>query len=142
MSQSRVVGVRTTLCDGRSGVRIPVGARDFSFLQIVRIGSVHPLPHRRLQFNWYRDYFPVVKRPRPEVNHSPPSSYELKNERSHTSAPPLWLHGVDKGNLNFYLLLYDIMMSCVCVCVCVCVCGWGDISLYLLIQWWKSLLIH
>ena len=30
------------LRDGRSGVRIPVGARDFSFLQNVRIGCVPP----------------------------------------------------------------------------------------------------
>jgi len=67
----------------------------------------------------------VVKRPRPEVNHSPPPSYELKNERSYTSTPPLWLHGMDKENLNFYLLLYDIMMSCVCVC------GWGGGYLFI-----------
>lgn len=32
-----------------------------------------------------------------EVNHSPPLTAEVSNEWSYTSAPPICLHGVDKG---------------------------------------------
>jgi len=35
-----------------------------------------------------------VKRPRREADHSPPSSAEVKNERSYTSTYPIILHGV------------------------------------------------
>jgi hypothetical protein len=37
-------------------------------------------PHILL-FNGYRDFFPGVEWPRPEVNHSFPSSAEVKNEQ-------------------------------------------------------------
>jgi hypothetical protein len=41
---------------------------------------------------------PGVKRPvvQYELNHSPPSSSDGKNERSYTSTPSVCLHGVDK----------------------------------------------
>jgi hypothetical protein len=140
MSQSRVVCVWITLWDGRSRVRIPVAARDFSFLQNVGIGSVPPFPRRLLQFHWYRDSFQVVKRPRREVNHSPSSSHELKNERI-TSSPSLWLHGVDKENLKLlHLTVRD--NDAVCMCMCMCVCGGVYPSLHFLNQWRKSLLIQ
>jgi len=42
------------------------------------------------------EFFPGGKRPGVEVNHSPPSSDEVKNERSHTSAVHIHLRGVDK----------------------------------------------
>jgi hypothetical protein len=35
-----------------------------------------------------------VKRPGSEADHSPPSSAEVKNAWSHTSTPPIHLHGV------------------------------------------------
>jgi hypothetical protein len=38
--------------------------------------------------------FLVVKRPRRETDHSPPSSAEPKNAWSFTSTPPIRLHGV------------------------------------------------
>ena len=38
-----------------------------------------------LLFIRYRGYFPLAKRLRHEVNHSPPYSAEVKNEWSHTS---------------------------------------------------------
>jgi hypothetical protein len=44
-------------------------------------------------YNWYRGSFPWVKRQEREVNHSPLSSAEVKNEGSYTSTPPhvpLW----------------------------------------------------
>ena len=42
------------------------------------------------------DLFPGVKRPGCEVNHSPPSSVEVKNEWRCTAASPVCLHGVDR----------------------------------------------
>jgi hypothetical protein len=37
---------------------------------------------------------PVIKRPGHEADHSPPSSAEVKNAYSFTSAPPVPLRGV------------------------------------------------
>ena len=45
----------------------------------------------------------VVKRPRREVDHSPPSSAEVKNEWRDTSTPPICLH--------LYLLRNGIMVK-------------------------------
>jgi len=47
----------------------------------------------RLTFNGYPDFFPGVKRPLSEVNHSLSSSTEFKNEWSYISVP-IRLHGV------------------------------------------------
>jgi hypothetical protein len=51
-----------------------------------------------LLFNWYRRFLPEVKRSGRAVNHSPPSSAEVENEWSCTSAPSICLNGVDRGN--------------------------------------------
>ena len=45
----------------------------------------------RLHFNFYRNSFPGIKRPGRDVDHSPPSTTEIMNERSHTSTPPACL---------------------------------------------------
>jgi hypothetical protein len=37
---------------------------------------------------------PQVKRPGREVDHSPPSSAEVKNAWGYTSTPPIFLYGV------------------------------------------------
>jgi hypothetical protein len=37
-----------------------------------------------------------------EANHSSPSSAEFKNKWSHTSALPIRLHGMRKGNFYIY----------------------------------------
>ena len=53
-------------------------------------------------FNGYRGYYPGVNRPGREVDHPPPSSVEVKNEWSCTSAPPYahsW-HGQGKLYLS------------------------------------------
>jgi hypothetical protein len=42
--------------------------------------------------------FPGLKRPEREVNHSIPSSYEVKNEWSYTAIPPVWFHDVKRDN--------------------------------------------
>ena len=46
-----------------------------------------------------------VKRLGRDVDHSPPFSAKVKNQRSCTSAPPLCLHGVVKENVT---LLYHL----------------------------------
>lgn len=46
---------------------------------------------------------PTVKRQGGEVDHSPPPSSEVNNEWSRASAPPIRLHGVERG--NFILVL-------------------------------------
>ena len=43
----------------------------------------------RFHFNLYRDSLPGIKRPGRDVDHSPPPSTEIMNERSHTCTPPL-----------------------------------------------------
>jgi hypothetical protein len=40
-----------------------------------------------------------------EVNHSPPSSAKVKNERCYTSTPPICLYGVDRENFTLLLFL-------------------------------------
>jgi hypothetical protein len=51
-----------------------------------------------------------------DVNHSPPSSPEVKNEWSYTFAPPLYLHGMDRDNfftfdLMFYIHLVSLIIN-------------------------------
>jgi len=55
----------------------------------------------RLLCNRYRGSFQKVKRPGRELNHSPPSTAEVKNKRSYASAPPVCLHGVDMKDFTF-----------------------------------------
>jgi hypothetical protein len=50
-----------------------------------------------------RRFLPVVKRPERKVNHSRLSSAEVKNDWSHTSSPPIRIHGVDRDNFAFIL---------------------------------------
>jgi hypothetical protein len=54
-----------------------------------------------LNGNWGSS--PGVKEPGLEINHLISSSTEVKNEWSFTSAPSVYLHGVDRENFNFYL---------------------------------------
>jgi hypothetical protein len=45
-----------------------------------------------------------VKRPGCEVDHSPPSNYEVKNECSYTNSLPTYPHGVDMGGLYLFII--------------------------------------
>jgi len=47
-----------------------------------------------------------VNRPKLDADHSPPSSSEVMNERSHTSIPPPCPHGVYRDNctVTFFLI--------------------------------------
>ena len=87
---------------GRSGNRIPLGARYFLFSKMSR-GPPSPL------FNGYR-LFPGGKRPGRELNPSPPSRAENKNEWSSPSTSAICLHGVDRENV-FVTWAYQIKGS-------------------------------
>jgi hypothetical protein len=72
-------------------VRFPARAGNFSLHYCVQNGSgAHPASYPM----GTRGSFPGVKRPEHEVDHSPPSSAEIKNAWSYTSTPPIRLHGV------------------------------------------------
>jgi hypothetical protein len=92
-SPDNVVGVATRQGAGWYGVRIPTGPKDTLFSKTFKICPPSSL------FNAYLASFPGVKRPRREVGHSTPSSAEVKNECSCTSAPPVCLHGVNTSTL-------------------------------------------
>ena len=90
---------RVRLRARRTAVRIPATARDYSLLQDIQIGWV-PLG---LLFSGYRALFPGVKRPgTTDIDHSPPSSAEVKNGWSYTSTPPICLHGMDRENFTLF----------------------------------------
>jgi hypothetical protein len=79
------------LDDRSSMVRFPAGAGSFSLHHRVQNGSgAHPASYPM----GTRGSFPGVKRPGPEVDHSPPSSAEVQNAWSYTSTPPIRLYGV------------------------------------------------
>jgi len=46
--------------------------------------------------------YPGVKLLRSEADHSSPSVVELKNEWSSTTTPPIYLHGVYRGNFKLF----------------------------------------
>jgi hypothetical protein len=75
--------------------------------RVKRFSSSPKRPHwlwgpPSLVFIGYLVYFPVVKRSGCGVDHSSPSSAEVKNEWSYTSAPPICHHSVDRHSFNFY----------------------------------------
>ena len=50
---------------------------------------------------WVLGFFSACKVAGHEVNHSPQSSDEVKNEWKYTATPPVCLHSVDKENFFF-----------------------------------------
>jgi len=58
-----------------------------------------------LLFNDYRGSFRGARLPWHEVNRSPPSGAEIKNEWSYNSTPPICLLGVDRENFTFIFRL-------------------------------------
>jgi hypothetical protein len=80
----------------RSGIRIPEGGRRYFSIPNTRTGSGGT---PSLLSNGYRGGFsPGVKRLGHEVEHSLPSSTEIKNKWSYTSKPPICFPGVDWDN--------------------------------------------
>ena len=51
--------------------------------------------------HWVPGCFPGIKQPGCELDHSPISSEEFKNEWSCDSPPPIRLRGVDRDNFSF-----------------------------------------
>ena len=93
----------TRLRPGRSGVRIPVGARDL-FLCPQRLDPLWA-PHSLL-FDWYRGSFSGVRRPGCEFNQSASPSTEVRNEWGYGSAPSVCLQGLDKENFTIMYMLH------------------------------------
>ena len=85
-----------TLLAGRSGLRIPVGARDFSLLQNVQ--TVPRAPHPASHSVGTRVFPGGVERPGREVNLSTIPRAEVKYKWSYTSLPRMFFfHGVGRG---------------------------------------------
>jgi hypothetical protein len=94
-----VVDKETELQAEGSGIQIPAGARDFSFLSNAQVSSV---AQPASLIKWYKNIFTKVKQPGHAVDHSPPSGAKVKNEWSYTSTP-IRLHSVDRVNCTFTL---------------------------------------
>ena len=99
----------TSIWTGWSGAQIPVGARDFSLHQNIRICCGALLIHL-LSVYWYS--FLGVKLLGHEINDSSVSSAIVKNELSYISTPPVSLHGKGRENFVFTLPLYVVMCKC------------------------------
>ena len=52
-----------------------------------------------------------VKRPGRDVNHALPPRADVKNEWSHTFAPPICLHGVGKEDFTFFTFTFTASKS-------------------------------
>ena len=86
-------------------VQIPAGTKEFSRLQNVQTDSGAHLASCLLDTGvlpWR------IKQPGHDVDHSHPSSAEVKNEWSYTSAPHICVHGVDRDTFAL-LLLYRLV---------------------------------
>jgi hypothetical protein len=115
----------TLLWAGWSRVRILVGVRDFSLLQNLQIGSGAQPDSCSLGTGVLSQ---DVKRLWHEVNHSPPSSAEVKNEWSYTSAYTRCLPGVERENITFVckviVILHDnFRILCECQTTHSCLIG-------------------
>ena len=74
------------------------GKRLFPFPE--RPDRLWPPPH--LLFNVHRASSATAKRPGREVDHSPPSSGDVKNEWTYTPTPPTCPHGMDREKYYVY----------------------------------------
>jgi len=92
-----VVGTETMRWLGRSGWRIAADAWDLLFSKTPTPAPTPTQPHIQRA----PGSFPGVKWPGSQIDHSPPSSVKVKNWRSYTSDPSIWLHGVDREDFTF-----------------------------------------
>jgi len=58
--------------------------------------------------NGHQEFFPGLKRPAREVDHSIPSRVEVKNDWRCTFNPPIHLHAKEGGNYTFYLYIKPV----------------------------------
>jgi hypothetical protein len=85
------------MLDNRGVVRLPVGARDISFLANCPYRFSKPSQRRIQQVQGVLSSGCNCK-----TDHSPPSSSEVKHEYSRISTPSTRLLGVHKDSFNFY----------------------------------------
>jgi hypothetical protein len=101
------VGTITRLRSGLSGVRTPDSDE---FLHSPKFPDRFCVPPSLMK--WIRGLFPRgLKRSGREVNHSHPSSAEVKNEWSYTYTPPICLHGVDRYNLALFFFTETVSLQ-------------------------------
>jgi hypothetical protein len=73
--------------------------KTFSLLQNIWMGSS---AHWASYSEWVLGFFSGSIVAGCEVDYSSPSSAKVKNKWNYTSAPLIWLHGMDKDNFIFY----------------------------------------
>jgi hypothetical protein len=99
-SRNSVGGMAARSQGGRNGVRIPAGPRHYFLLHNIQPGSGPTEP----PVKWVPGFFPsMLKRPGREVDHSPPSSAEVKNEWSYVSH--ICLRDVDRDSCTSTLMM-------------------------------------
>lgn len=99
-SEDSILSLVTGLWVGKSGVQFLGGSNNCSLLKNVQTCSgAHPAS-RSLGAGVL---FIEVNQPWHEANHSPPSSSEVKNERSNTGTSPVWLYGLHGDNFTFHI---------------------------------------
>jgi len=62
-------------------------------------------------FNGYQGSLPALKQLGHEINHSPPSSAQVKNDWSYTSTPPVCLCGMDRENCTCLTTVLGVDLS-------------------------------
>jgi hypothetical protein len=62
--------------------------------------------------NGYRGYFPGVKRPGREFDHSPSSSVEVKNDCICICTAAVYLNGVGRGTFTFTVTFWLVIGRC------------------------------
>ena len=80
--------------------RFTAGVQDFSLLQKSGFALGRTQPPIQL-VKWVLSL--TVRRPGREADHSLPSSAKVTNEWSYTSAPPVYLHSLDRHNSTFLI---------------------------------------
>jgi len=96
MSRGSSVSMVTRFRAGRSGMRVSVGVRSFYIVQNVRPALGPP------SLGGYRCFIQGIMQPGRDVDHSPPSSAEFKNEWSCISSSPVCLYGLQWDNFTFF----------------------------------------
>jgi hypothetical protein len=93
-----IVGKATRLRAGGSRIQIPVEAIFFLFSKTSRASPVST----QSPIQWAPEYFPRVKGPGNNADHSSPSSPEVKDEWCYNSTPRIRLQGVDGENFTSF----------------------------------------
>jgi hypothetical protein len=103
-NRDSAVGMETGygLDDREVGIRIPVRSKIFSSLRLPDRFWAHPTFYPM----GTDSFFPGVKRPRPEADHLPPSSAEVKKTWIYTSTPPYVFMGKLENLRSLHPVVY------------------------------------